>query len=84
MAGQGRHCGPVTTRVEALVRALYRSCFVRLLASPGLPAELPVGVSEQGARWEVRITQALPGDGRAQFFLGRWKKKEGLRSWIRT
>lgn len=56
-----------------------------MLASPGLPAELPVGVSEQGARWEVRITQALPGDGGAQFFLGRWKKKkEGVRSWIKT
>lgn len=52
MAGQGRHCGPVTTRVEALVRAL--SAAVLLDSGPLLPCPcwvLPTSVAEQGTGW---------------------------------
>ena len=52
MAGQGRHRGPVTTRVEALVRAL--SAAVLLDSWPLLPfpcCVLPASAAEQGTGW---------------------------------
>lgn len=89
MAGQGRHCGPVTTRVEALVRAL--SAAVLLDSGPLLPCPcwvLPTSVAEQGTSWGWggnASTDVLSVGGGAQVSLGLWKKgKACLGSWIRT
>lgn len=70
MAGQGRHRGPVTTRVEALVRALPAAVSVPLDSWPPLLCAAHVGgrAGYQLATGGNATADVLPVDGGSGLF----------------